>query len=266
LSKIGKREKAVWTFVIFALLLLEIKSVYQDRNEHDRQELEARQREEANFGQIAQGIQGSILQSQQQFEATMQRAQGLLDTTQSVSALTRKNLMNITGGDSFAFVRPQVEAAGKGPIGLVVWNRGGEVLTGVTVAFSRTNDPNWGNEFFNRYPVGTIAPHDGAMIPVTITPQLGDNGNDHYWLMISAQNGTVDETLDFRESKRLPGTLAVRIAVSKRFKFANDSGTSINTSIPVLVRAWTDEGGEDQKLPSVDASLKLLRKNAKKIH
>jgi hypothetical protein len=40
ISKIGKPEKAVWTFVLFALLLLEIKTVYQDRNEDDAEQAE----------------------------------------------------------------------------------------------------------------------------------------------------------------------------------------------------------------------------------
>jgi hypothetical protein len=100
------------------------------------------------------------------------------------------------------------------------------------------------------------------MIPVTLTPQLGDNGIDHYWLMVSAQNGTVDETLDFRESKKLPGTFAVRLAVTRRFKIDKSS----SASIPVLIRDWTDESGADQTLPNVNASLKLLKREAKKRH
>jgi hypothetical protein len=34
-SQMKKGEKAVWTAVLFVLLLLELKSVYQDRREHD---------------------------------------------------------------------------------------------------------------------------------------------------------------------------------------------------------------------------------------
>ncbi|HWY71126.1 MAG TPA: hypothetical protein VNX88_20845 [Terriglobales bacterium] len=257
-----RTEEVIWIVVACALCVIEIRAIRHDREVAASEQAEVRKREEENFRTIASGLQASIDNSRSQFAATMEQTKTVLDKTESVSTLTKKNLENITGGESFAFVRPQVEAAGKGPIGLVVWNRGNEVLTGVTIGFSRTNDPNWGSEFFNRYTIGTIAPHDMAMIPITITPQLGDNGIDHYWLMISAQNGTVDETLDFRESKKFPGTWAVRLGVTKRFKI-DKNGTA---SIPVLVREWTDEGGADQKLPNVNTSLKLLKRESKRRH
>ena len=262
IKEIHGSEKVLWIMVVFVLLYVEIRAIDHDRDEASQKEHQAREQEAANFKKIADGLQASIDNSQNQFAATMAQTKNILDKTQAVSTLTQKNLKNITGGESFAFVRPQVEAAGKGPIALVVWNHGDELLTGVTIGFSRTNDPNWGSEFFNRYTVGTIAPHDGAMIPVTITPQLGDNGIDHYWLMISAQNGTVDETLDFRQSKKSPGTHAMRLGVTKRFKIDKNS----NASIPVLVREWTDEGGAEQKLPDVSTSLRLLKRAAKKRH
>lgn len=262
IKEIHGSEKVLWIMVVFVLLYVEIRAINYDRNEASQKERQAREQEAANFKKIADGLQASIDNSQNQFAATVAQNKNILDKTQSVSTLTEKNLKNITGGESFAFVRPQVEAAGKGPIGLVVWNHGEELLTGVTIGFSRTNDPNWGSEFFNRYAVGTIAPHDAAMIPVTITPQLGDNGIDHYWLMISAQNGTVDETLDFRESKKFPGTYAMRLRVTKRFKIDKNS----NASIPVLLREWTDEGGTEQKLPDAATSLRLLKQATKKQH
>src|SRR6202044_704655 len=70
-TRIGKREKAAWIFVMFALLLLEVRSVYQDRNEHDTQQAEARDREIESFAAIADGINDAIHQSQQNFDATM---------------------------------------------------------------------------------------------------------------------------------------------------------------------------------------------------
>jgi hypothetical protein len=70
LGKIGKREKAVWTIVMFVLLGLEIKSVYQDRNEHDKQQSEARDRETRSFESIANGIKGAIEESDRHFKVT----------------------------------------------------------------------------------------------------------------------------------------------------------------------------------------------------
>jgi hypothetical protein len=39
---IGKREKAIWTALMFILVLLEIRSIYLDRAEHDSKEAAAR--------------------------------------------------------------------------------------------------------------------------------------------------------------------------------------------------------------------------------
>ena len=97
LAKIGKGEKAAWTLVMFALLLLEIKSVYQDRSEHDREQAQARSEQLSEFGKIADGINKTIDASKQQFEATMTRS----DTI--VSGVSN-SIKTQTGGDSFAFV------------------------------------------------------------------------------------------------------------------------------------------------------------------
>ena len=71
-KEIGRREKAAWIFVMFALLLLEVKSVYQDRSEHDREQAMSRERSEENFRTIADGIHESISRSDVQFKATME--------------------------------------------------------------------------------------------------------------------------------------------------------------------------------------------------
>lgn len=77
-AKLGKREKALWTSIMFALLLLEIKSVYQDRNEHDAQQKEARELETENFRTIADGIEDSIRQSRENFTGTMKRSDQIM--------------------------------------------------------------------------------------------------------------------------------------------------------------------------------------------
>src|ERR1700674_4483680 len=226
-------EKFFWLSLLIAFLWLEFTAIDKDRDD--------------NAIKTDQHFQAIIANSDREFKSTMGKSKTLLDTTQSVSNLTNKNLMNITGGTSFAYLRPQVEGAGKGPVALAVWNNGNEILTGVTITISRTNDPNWAAEFFNPYSIGTIAPHDFARLPVAITPHLTANGLDHYWVMISAQNGTVDETVDFKDSKKFPETWAVRIRVSKRVKINAQS-----TIFPLLmVRGWSDEPGSDESAAAI---------------
>jgi hypothetical protein len=60
----------------FVLLLLEVKSVYQDRAEHDREQATARAEQLSEFGKIAKGIDTTIENSQRQFEVTVSELTG----------------------------------------------------------------------------------------------------------------------------------------------------------------------------------------------
>jgi len=89
-EKVGRREKAVWTVVMFVLLLLELKSIYQDRNEHEQEQANARNLELQNFDKVGNGITEAIRQNQQNFNSVMANTDTLL----------KANL----GGDSFCFM------------------------------------------------------------------------------------------------------------------------------------------------------------------
>jgi hypothetical protein len=78
LAKMGKWEKACWTAVIFALLLLEIKSIYYDRNEHDAQQAAARKEQLDQFNNIAGRIDTAIKDSSDQFKQTMGKTDTLI--------------------------------------------------------------------------------------------------------------------------------------------------------------------------------------------
>jgi hypothetical protein len=92
-GEIGKREKAVWTAVMFLLVILEIKSIYQDRNEHDREQADARKEQLANFGTIANGINNSITASQTQFQATMDRLQTAVKSSEEARRNTEPHAL-----------------------------------------------------------------------------------------------------------------------------------------------------------------------------
>lgn len=91
LGKIGKREKAIWTFMMFSLMLLEIRSIYLDRNVHDREQKDARAEQLKEFSKIAGGIDAAIANSQEQFSATM----GTL----------KENSDTVTGGNAFCYLK-----------------------------------------------------------------------------------------------------------------------------------------------------------------
>jgi hypothetical protein len=85
---------------------LEIKSVYQDRHEHDREEREARARSEQNFRTIAEGIGSAIDQSQKQFEATTGHLEGILKSNAKMLAKENVALNQTMGGVGYPVFCP----------------------------------------------------------------------------------------------------------------------------------------------------------------
>jgi len=84
----GPREKALWTFVMFALVLLEIRSIYLDRNAHDREQKEARDIQLSEFKKIADGIDRTLEQNQKNFAATIKPLNNTLRTATQTLAYT----------------------------------------------------------------------------------------------------------------------------------------------------------------------------------
>jgi hypothetical protein len=100
LAKMGKWEKAIWTFVMFALMLLEIRSIYLDRRAHDVEQATARAEQLQHFNEIGEGIKGAVAESQKQFAATMQRSNSILG---GVS----ESIKIATGGDGYCWLVPE---------------------------------------------------------------------------------------------------------------------------------------------------------------
>jgi hypothetical protein len=72
-AEISGREKWLWTLILFAFALVEIRAISHDRTVHDKEQAATRAREAQNFSDIGQGIQQSIQGSQRHFDATMGR-------------------------------------------------------------------------------------------------------------------------------------------------------------------------------------------------
>lgn len=104
LAKIGKKERALWTGVMFVLLLLELKSLYQDRSEHDREQAEARAEELRHFEEIAGGISQTLKTSEREFASTM-------DRSNEIMTAVGNSIKTQAGGDSFGYVTFTPETA-----------------------------------------------------------------------------------------------------------------------------------------------------------
>jgi hypothetical protein len=90
-------ERVVYVVIAFALFFVELKAVYKDRDEHDRQQAEARDREERNFRKIVSDLTSAVQQNEREFHETMTRSNAIL-------AGVGDSIGTQTGGDSFAFI------------------------------------------------------------------------------------------------------------------------------------------------------------------
>jgi hypothetical protein len=224
IAKIGKWERALWTFVFFALVLLELRSIYHDRDKHDEEQAKASAEQLEGFQKVGKDIERAIAESNRNFNTTIGRTNAILE--------------NITGGISFPYAVPQVAVV---PMPLIVWDKGNNQLSGVSIKIGRMSDPipKWGNDLLSPIFLGTIAPHDSSPVPgYRLTPTIDSSSQeDQYWIWLSAQNGTVYETLSFRKSKRDARYWAFKLRVDRHVP---TPGGGYDDTI-LMNRGWTDE-------------------------
>ena len=211
-TEIGKREKALWTVVMVALVALELRSITLDGHQHEREESRARCQQLQSFDDIATKLAIAITSGEVQFRATMAGVSTVLNETKQAASAAKLAATQVTGGDSYAYVHPSVIYEGQNTIVLNVHNYGNEVLTGVSVSINHVirgaAEPALDNgeiemESIRPINMGSIAPREGRTIDppgefITLIPK--PDGTDQYHFWVNAQNAGVSETIDFRHS------------------------------------------------------------------
>jgi hypothetical protein len=100
----------------------------------------------------------------------------VLKTKQAVAGLTRNTLQNLTDGNSFAIIIPQV-GLNELPMALSIRNTGSQPLTGVTISVREgikdADNPSPLPDLGTQSIVGTLSPHELRLLPITITPYIG---------------------------------------------------------------------------------------------
>ena len=108
----GRGEKALWTLLMFILVGLELRTLYLDRNEHDREQAYAACEQLERFGQIADKMDSAISTSHSQFNATMDKFSGdeqvrqqqfndTMEKSNKIVSEVQNNLDAVTGSKSF---------------------------------------------------------------------------------------------------------------------------------------------------------------------
>jgi hypothetical protein len=194
-EKIGKREKAVWTALMFALLLMELRSIQLD---HDDQ-LKARQKQDEQFSAIAGGLKDTVTTAQQQFQTTMNRMERL-------ASLSNKNIDAVTGGNGFVYVDIMPPPVDQDGVSFVAFVKGSNNIREVRYAMQEGCSPHepTAAEFND-----TLAGRIGSLKKLPdMAPTLAENLNivKHpprtsvtcYLVEVFALNGAVHETLNVR--------------------------------------------------------------------
>ncbi|HEX5283885.1 MAG TPA: hypothetical protein VFW30_07190 [Bryocella sp.] len=120
-------EKLAWIFILAFLAVLELKAI----NRADVDNKNTRDAQNQRFNDIAEGLKESVQASKNQYASTISHVDGVLTTTQTVANLTKRNLEETTGGDSFAYLDFQTP-------NLAYEEKVGEFpLTGVSVVIER---------------------------------------------------------------------------------------------------------------------------------
>jgi hypothetical protein len=93
-------EKAAWMALLIVFAILEVHAIRVS----DEVNRAARDTQNREFSDIANGLKTSMAVSKDQYDSTIKQVNGVLKTTQDVSKITKQSLEDATGGDSFVYI------------------------------------------------------------------------------------------------------------------------------------------------------------------
>jgi hypothetical protein len=222
LGKIGKWEKAAWTLVMFALVGLEIRSIYLDRNAHDKEQTEARAEQLRQFREIAGAINTTIHNSQKQFETTMSRFDAIASRMESISRkeertaeLAKQNLDQVTGGEGYVYLlvaprSPLNPRSDKWP--LVIMNSAEIPISDVSVFITEIPMPGDSPEQrFNKIAFGVQLPTISTVRPLRQGGEVLSYSLDakSYQAILRTRNNQFSEIIRIQPSSASPDGFAI---------------------------------------------------------
>jgi hypothetical protein len=138
--------------------------------------------------------------------STITHVDGVLKTTKSVASLAKKNLENLTGADTYAYIVPDNFGVPKDQLSFTIYSKGPNTLTGVNLRFRNIinafRDPEHVHFLKDALleDVGTLRHSAQRPLTTTITPLVGPTPD--WWIVtIDSQNATVSESLQIRKGK-----------------------------------------------------------------
>lgn len=251
LFRLNRWAKSAWIIFMTLLVVAEIKNLYvADAEQVAKFDKISKSLDQTNRGLTAAAssidastalLKGSISDNQKEFKITLKQ-------NSKVLGLSTRNLEQVTGGDSFAFMVPQPPLGDSVP--LAAHNNGHAILSGVDVEIMRTADfpcddkdryyPVQTKKNIGTLPAASIRATDLLISPTLIKschepsePQI-----DIYQIEISAQNGAVVEVLQFKPSPKT--RWAMRYSVYKNEFITKGGRTSVTVRVLIPLTEWED--------------------------
>lgn len=101
LTEMRPSHKAAWLLIVFTLAFLENRAINKERADSESERARVRKEENDKFQAIADGLKGTITQTQTDFNATMKQFDRTSRHLQTLNHLSNENLAMISGGDSY---------------------------------------------------------------------------------------------------------------------------------------------------------------------
>jgi hypothetical protein len=199
-SEMRRWHKAVWMLLIGAFLFLEFRAIDQDRRDNETKEAGIRKEERSSFAAI-------LKQNQDQFDKTMNNLSSIIQSSADVAKLSKENVDELTGGNSYAVVVPIMHPINaQNDFRLVAYVAGTHRLSDVQIYVTKLPDKEFGTKKYwedflaGKLPppvfAGTLNPSINQLLPSTVN--LSSPGITEYVINVFARNRSTVETLRMR--------------------------------------------------------------------
>jgi hypothetical protein len=196
------RERAGWCIVLGLLLIAETIAIHKDRAESDKAAANKQIELNTQFQGIASQIRQDIAGNQSHYVSTLRQVNGVLQTTQGVGKLAKRNLEELSGADSYPCIVPDAMVMSLSSVPFSIWNRGKNMLTGVEVSLLNMQEYQEARRHgdLKSIVIGTLPSEWPKSIPA-ISPKIDFGDVGKYRAEIWTQNGVYDEMINFRKSR-----------------------------------------------------------------
>lgn len=199
----GRGWKGFWLVLIFAFTAAELRMIIWSDSD-------AKNERDYSTCELQKNFQTTQKENQKDLDQTMCQVNQVFGKTKEAADTATKAVNEITGGNSFAYVIPSTKVNGElenqRGFSLLVTNNGGQILSGVSVSVSLAK---WissagrtviDDGIMHPISIGALAAHETKLLPGRLISATDEFTNDaaKYLISVSAQNGTVQEELDFR--------------------------------------------------------------------